>query len=302
MTLGQGAGLLGGAAGIYGGLASGKPTGYASAGLNAAKLGSQTGLLGAAGGSNVQAGANAGLNALGLYNGIKQGGIAGYGQAANSAYGLATGTGGIPGVGQALSVYNAINGYRSGDTGGDALRGAEAGASIGSMIVPGIGTIVGGVIGGAAGAISSAFGNGKVDPENQNFEGYTQAFNKAPASQQSQLAQSVQDPYTVMAGYFDLRSNQLKGSNPIYSTYGRMGEQKFTNDLISKVNQAKASGITDPSQIYSQAVQPWIGSMGTWQDSNKNAMQALIQNMTGQIASGTYQQNFKAVGGQQVFH
>lgn len=293
--------MLGSAAGIYGGLASGKPTGYASAGLNAAQLGAKSGTFGASGG-NVQAGAQAGMNALGIYNGIKQGGVAGYGQAANSAYGLATGTGGIPGVGAALSVYNAVKGYQSGDTGGDALRGAEAGASIGTMIVPGIGTIVGGLIGGAVGGISSAFGNGKVDPENKNFEGYTQAFNKAPAGQQQQLAQSVENPYTVMAGYFDLRSNQLKGSNPLYTTYGRMGEQKFTNDLVGVVNKAKQSGITDPNQIYSQAVQPWINGMGNWQDSNKNAMQALIQNMTGQIASGTYTNNFKSVGGQKVFH
>jgi len=242
------------------------------------------------------------MAALGIYNGIKQGGATGYLQAANSAYGLAAGTSGIPGVGQALAVYNAVKGYQSGDTGGDALRGAEAGASIGTMIVPGIGTVVGGLIGGAVGAVSSAFGNGKVAPENANFEGYTQAFNKAPPDQKQQLAQSVQNPYLPLAGYFDLRSNQLKGSNPIYTTYGRMGEQKFTNDLINQVNLGKSHGITDPNQMYSQVIQPWIDQMGEWKDSNKDAMSSLLQNMTGQIMSGTYKNNFKAIGGQQVFH
>jgi hypothetical protein len=301
MNLGTAAGLAGGAAGIYSGIASGKPTGYAQAGLGAAKLGAQSGAFGQ-GGGNVQAGAQAGMNVLGLYNGIKQGGVAGYGQAANSAYGLATGTGGIPGVGQALSVYNFAKNYQSGDTGGDALRGAEAGASIGSMIVPGIGTIVGGVIGGAAGALSSAFGNGKVDPENANFNGYTQAYNKAPPAQQAQLAASVQNPYLPLAGYFDLRSNQLKGQNPIYQTYGRRGEQKFTDDLITRVKMGQQFGIKDPSQMWGQIVQPWLNSMGTWNDSNKNALTALMQNMTGQVMSGTYQKNFKAIGGQTVFH
>lgn len=252
---------------------------------------------------------------LGIYNGLQQGGVAGYGNAAVGAAQVGSGAASLVGnaalsntLGSAagaaaipLSLYNAYSGYQSGDTGGDALRGAEAGAAVGTMIMPVFGTAVGALVGAAGGAISSAFGNGKVDPENQNFNSYTQAFNKAPASQQSQLAASVQNPYLPLAGYFDLRSDQMKGQNPIYTTYGRLGEQKFTDDLISKVNTAKDQGITDPTQVYNNVVQPWISSMGTWNDSNKNAMQGLIQNMTSQVLSGTYQKNFKATGGDTPF-
>lgn len=200
-----------------------------------------------------------------------------------------------------LSVYNEVNNWQSGATGTDALGGAESGAALGTAIMPGIGTAIGAVGGALAGALSSAFGPGKVDPENANFNQYTQAYNNAPAAQQAQVAAGVQNPYLPLAGYFDLRSDQVKGQNPIYSTYGRMGEQKFTNDLIGKVQQGQASGVTNSTQMWNTVVQPWINSMGTWQDSNKSAMTALIQNMTGQIMGGTYQQNFKAIGGQSVF-
>lgn len=311
MSLAGAAGLAGGAAGIYGGIASGKPQGYLSAGVNAAQLGAKTNAFGANSGAvnNYAGGAS---NALGIYSGLKQGGVAGYGGAAVNAAQLGSRVGAFGGasgaVGAAagyaavpLSIYNAVSQYKSGDTSGDAIRGAEAGAAIGS-VVPVVGTLVGGLVGGAVGALSSAFGNGKVDPENANFNSYTQAFNKAPAAQQGQIAASVQNPYLPLAGYFDLRANQLKGQNPIYTTYGRAGEQKFTTDLISKVQQAKATGMTDPSQVYSSVVQPWLNSMGTWNDSNKAAMTGLLQNMTGQVLSGSYTQNFKATGGQNVFH
>jgi hypothetical protein len=297
--LGTALGAGASAYGIYGGLKSGTPTGYAQAGLGGASLANKAGAFGnnsgAAGGA-IQAGGNI----LGLYTGLKQGGVTGDLQAANAAYGLATGSAGIPGVGQVLSVYNAIKGYQSGDTGGDALRGAEAGASIGS-VVPVVGTILGGVIGGAVGAISSAFGPGKVDAENAGFNAYTQQYAKTPPAQQAQLAQSVQNPYQLMAGYFDLRSGQLQGQNPIYSTYGRMGEQKFTNDLVNLVNTYKSQDTT-PEQMMNGVVQPWLNSMGAWNDSNKSAITSLIQNMTGQIMNGSYKQNFKSIGGQQVFH
>lgn len=312
-NVGQGAQTAGGLFNIAQGLRSGTPTGVAQASIGAAGLANKGGAFGGAG-SNVGAGLGAAGGALGIYNGIQQGGVQGYGGAAIGAARVGQGAAALAGnsglagsLGAAagyaavpLSVYSAIANYQSGDTGGDALRGAEAGAAIGS-VVPVIGTAVGAIVGGAVGAISSAFGNGKVDPENKNFESYTQSYNKAAPAQQASIAASLQNPYLPLAGYFDLRSNQMKGSNPIYTTYGRQGEQKFTSDLISKVQGAQSQGITDPSQIYNSVISPWISSMGTWNDSNKNAMTALIQNMTGQVIDGTYKQNFKAVGGQQVW-
>lgn len=236
------------------------------------------------------------------------------GEATAGAGSSAAATGGAQfGVGQALgvagaaySIYSAVENYQSGATGPDALNGAMAGASTGAAvgsIVPGIGTavgaVVGAVIGGIAGAISSAFGSGKVDPENSNFEAYTQAYNKTPASGQ-QIASTV-DPYTVLAGLFDLRSGQIKGSIPMYNTYGRMGEAKFTTDMTSQINNALASGkiskTTDPATVYNSVVAPWINSMGAWNDSNKAAITTLLTQMTADYMNGNYKTRWGDVSG-----
>lgn len=314
-SAGNAAGGAGNALGIYNGVNQGGVTGYGGAAINAANLAGRTGALPTSVAKPVGNTANDLSSILGIYSGIKQGGVSGDASAAVNAAKLGSNLGAFGGASSAvgtaagyaaapLSLYNEINSWQSGATGSDALSGAETGAAIGS-IVPGIGTVIGGLVGGAAGALSSVFGNGKVDPENQNFEGYTQAYNKAAASdpsQAGQLAASMQNPYLPLAGYFDLRANQVKGQNPIYQTYGRMGEQKFTNDLVSQVQSAQKANPNESAQdIYNQQVQPWLNSMGTWQDTNKAAMTDLIKNMTGQIANGTYQQDFKATGGDSPF-
>lgn len=303
---------VGAAAGLYQGLQKGGVAGYGTAAADAAKLAASSGLL-SKNAAGALKGYGAGLgNVLGIYGGLKQGGVAGdTGAAVNaaqlgaragafggasSAVGTAAGYAAIP-----LALYSEIESWQSGKTGQDALGGASTGAAIGTAVMPGIGTAVGAVIGAAAGAISSLFGGGAVDPENAPFESYTQAYNKAPANQKQQVAAAVKNPYISLAGYFDLRKEQMKGSNPIYDRYGRMGEEKFTNDLIGKVQQGQQSGIKDSTQMWNQVVQPWINSMGTWQDSNKDAMTALMQNMTAQITAGTYSQNFQAIGGDNPF-
>lgn len=290
---------------MYNGISSGTPTGYASAGVGATKLAANNGAFGsnsgAVGGAATQAG-----NVLGIYSGIKQGGAAGDLQAANSAYGLATGTSGIPIVGQGLAVYNFANNWQSGDTGGDALRGAEAGASIGSIAGP-IGTVAGAVIGGAVGAISSAFGNGKVDPENSSFEGFKNAYNAAGTPQQkAAVAASTADPYQPLAGLFDLRSNQIGGNIPIYQQYGRMGEQKFVTDMFSQMNSAVQKGTISTSSstadIMSKVVQPWINSFGKGQmnDPNGDAINAMISGIVDDYRTGDTAQ-LRAVGGDSPF-
>ncbi len=244
------------------------------------------------------AAASASAATAGADTGASLGGSAGADAA--GAGGSAAGTA-LSAVGAGYSLYNEISNWQSGATGADALSGAETGAAIGTAIMPGIGTAIGAVGGAIAGGISSLFGGGKVDPENTNFEKYTQAFNKASPQQKPQVAAAMTNPYLPLAGYFDLRSGQLKGQNPIYQAYGRMGEQKFTQDLIGKVQQGQQSGVKDSTQMWNQVVQPWINSMGTWQDSNKDALTALMQNMTGQVMAGTYKSNFKAIGGDNPF-
>jgi len=298
--------------GIYGGIQAGGVGGYGSAAANTAKL------AGSLSGNKAlsQYGGNAG-NLLGIYSGIKQGGVGGYGQAAvngaqlganlgafgnmSGAIGNAAGYAAIP-----LSLYNEVNNWESGNTGADALGGASTGAAIGTMVLPGIGTAVGALLGGAAGALSSAFGNGRVDPENAGFNAYTQAYNKATdPAQKAQIASSNQDPYLTMAGYFDLRPNQVKGDNPLYQQYGRMGEEKFTNDLTSQINNAYKSGAVkigaSGQDVYNQVVQPWLASKGAWNDTNKDALSGAIQQMTNQYVGGQAAQDWKSIGGQSPF-
>lgn len=299
--------------GLASGVQQGGVSGYGSAAINAGKLAGQAG-------APLPNGANAGIsgagNVLGIYNGLRQGGVAGDARAAVNgaqlgsslgAFGAASGAIGTAAgaVAAPLALYGAINNWKSGATGSDALNGASAGAAIGTAIMPGIGTAIGAIGGAAVGAISSLFGDGKVDPENANFNQYTQAYNKASPAQQPQVAAAVSNPYVALAGYFDLKTDQVGTNNTVQSTYGRMGEGKFTNALITQVQAGQKSGITDSTQMWNQVVQPWLSKQGSWSDgstANSAALTSLVQNMTGQVMAGTYKTNFKATGGDSPFN
>jgi hypothetical protein len=244
---------------------------------------------------------------LGIYNGIKQGGVAGYAGAATDAAMLGAKTGLVSsGVGAAagyvaapLALYNFGKNWKSGSTGSDALSGASTGAAIGS-VVPVVGTALGAVIGGAVGALSSLAGPGKKDPETQIWDSYLPAVSKNP-----DIAKSVDNPFIMMAGLFDERSSTL----PMYQKYGRMGENKFTVDMTQQINQGLASGTIsktdDPSTVYSKVVAPWVASMGKgWSGVGAEytkATQGLLQQMTAQYMNGSYQKNWKAIGGDYAF-
>lgn len=318
---------------IYKGATSDNPLGQTRAGLTAAKL---YGRL--SGTSGVNTGATGALDALNIYQGLQQGGVQGYGRAAGSGIQLAGLLDNNPALGAAggyilapLSVYNAVNNWQSGKTGSDALNGAEAGAAVGSVI-PGIGTVIGGLVGGAVGALSSAFGPGAKDPETASVQGlldYTGSHGNDPG-----IAQQVSNPYLELAGLMDRRSSTL----PMYQQYGRMGEQKFTNDLAGQINNAFTGGIgtgtfqgdkwskdasgnyvlTTPTggqtiykpqdaaaEVYATTVDPWVSSMGSGYsnvgDTYKATTQGLLQDMTGQYLSGQAAQDWKAVGGDSPF-
>lgn len=331
-ALGQYSSTLGGvgnAAGIVGGVDQGGVSGYGSAAVNSGNLAGKLGLLGSKT-SGLNQGVGDAANVLGVYNGVKQGGVGGYGGAAVNAAQLGSKLGAFGGASGAigaaagyaaipLSLYNEVKNWQSGNTGSDALGGAATGAAIGS-VVPGIGTAIGALVGGAAGALSSAFGNGRVDPENANWAGYTGAWNDVAkqgqqaganpdqiAAAQKNLTTQVSNPYGALAGYFDLRDNQVKGNNPLYAQYGRAGEQKFTNDLVGQINAAtKAGTITpndDASSIYSKVVQPWESSWGKGESSDQNsaAMQGLVTQMISQYEGGQASSNWLGAGGDKAF-
>jgi hypothetical protein len=255
---------------------------------------------------------NGGLAALqegyGIYSGLKQGGVkgdltaginaarlygnlsslsdaAGTGSFAGSAIGDLAGYAAVP-----LALYNFAENWQSGKTGSDAIQGAEAGATIGS-VVPGIGTAIGAVAGAAIGAISSAFGPGAKDPEGATFDAYSAAYAKggSQAVANATPSQTLQS----LAGLFDLRSGQIGPNVPMYNQYGRMGEAKFSTDMLTQVNQAFKNGqITSadtPQSIYSKIVQPWINSWGKGdlsKDPHGAAISNMMTQMIGQYMSG----------------
>jgi hypothetical protein len=261
-----------------GGLQSGTPTGYASAGLSAAQLASRNGAFG----SNTS-GVNSGIgyagNLLGAYQGFKTGGVAGDAQGAanlasmgarSGAFGSASGAIGKAAglVGAGLSTYNTIKNWQSGNTGSDALNGAETGAAWGSYFGP-VGTLVGAVAGGAIGAASSAFGGGRPDQETTNWNSLVSQASKNPQIlQQLSPSQAVQS----LAGIMDAKNNTPGHSTPLELQFGRMGESSLITQMAQQVNSAVAAGklpaSATPQQIYQQVVTPWLQSKNAYVPEN----------------------------------
>lgn len=311
--LGNTLGGAGNSLGVLSGLQQGGVGGYGSAGVNAGGLANKLGLLG-----DPTSGLNQGVgdlgNALGIYQGVQQGGVGGYGGAGVNAGQLATKAGlfgGTQGVlGQALGyaaipldLYNEAKNWQSGSTGSDALGGASTGAAIGS-VVPGIGTAIGAGAGALVGALSSLLGPGKTDPETQMAKGLIDAVGAHP-DQASAITSSVQNPYLQLAGLFDEKSSTL----PMYQQYGRMGEQKFTDDLAGKLQAAQASGVIkpgeDPTQAYNDVIAPWVNSMGSGYknvgQTYADTTQGLLEDMTQQYLGGQADKDWTSIGGQNTF-
>lgn len=301
----QGLGSANSALGIASGLEQGGTRGAVRTASNAA------GLYGNLSGSKALAPYATGLNDIyGIYSGLQRGGVSGYGQAAGAGLQGAGLLAGNPALSTAggyvmapLAVYNAIKNWKSGDTGSDAMQGAAAGAAVGS-VVPVIGTGIGALIGGGIGAISSAFGPGREDPENLNWNQYAQEYGKGNPL----TGLTPSQDYQSLAGIFDSRGSAI----PFYNQFGRMGEQKFTNAMTDQINQAIKQGKikkdATPQQIYNSVVNPWISGMSPqgWQNTNtiegapeKAAIGNLLTNMIGQYQQGQ-QGQWTGIAGQQM--
>lgn len=181
--------------------------------------------------------------------------------------------------------------------------GASQGASIGSAIVPGIGTAIGAVVGAIGGAIAGSIN--KKDPEQYNFDAAVALWQQNPDA-----IYSIGNKYLVLAGLFDLNLDHSCSSRwciPMYVKYGRMGEQRFTNDLVMLVSNAAQSGqITaadTPLSIYNRIVQPWINSwgLGALNDPHADLITRLLIGMVWDYTDGSWKQNWHAVGGQFPF-
>lgn len=142
--------------------------------------------------------------------------------------------------------------------GAGAATGAAQGAALGTTIMPGIGTAIGAIVGAIGGAIAGAIN--KMDPEQHNFDQAIALWQQNPSA-----VFNIRNKYLALAGFFDLTQNQA-GKIRIYRKYGRMGEQRFVNDLMGLVLNAAQSGQISPGDnaisVYNKIVLPWEDSWG----------------------------------------
>lgn len=207
----------------------------------------------------------------------------------------------LAGFGNTLT-QSAVTGVKSGTTaatvstaiGTGVASAIGAGAAAGSFI-PIIGTAIGAIVG----LIASGVFNHRVDPEVGNFN------NAMALVRQSgpQAVFNIADKYLVLAGLFDLLPGQIKGNIPIYKKYGRMGEQKFVQDMMNRIYAAGQSGAIGPNDtpqsVMAKVVQPWIDSfgLGPMQDSNTEMINNILTGMIAEYVTGLWKTRWYARAG-----
>jgi len=168
-----------------------------------------------------------------------------------------------------------------------------AGAAAGS-VVPIIGTAIGAIVG----LIASGVFNRK-DPEAQNFDQAVAMWNQNRTS-----VLNIADKYLVLAGLFDL--SKVGGNIPIYKKYGRMGEQRFVTDMMTRIYQAALAGqitVNDtPQSIMARIVQPWIDSWGygPMVDAHADLINLILLGMVAEYIGGN-ETSWVARGGDYPF-
>jgi hypothetical protein len=212
------AGLAGNALAIYSGLKQGGVAGYAGAGISGLTAANKVDSL-ATGSGFLSGGEAAGLgaagSALGLYNGIKQGGVAGYGSAAINA----------------AQLYGAASAADTAAGGAGFAGGAAAGSAAGLIALP-VGVAMYGASKPAVQLDSTYWGN--IDNTLSTALTTGGGLNpNASVQQQLQAVTALQTLQGYMGGSGNQGAGGVAGADPA---------------LIMK-NQLAPYGITDPSQI-----------------------------------------------------
>jgi hypothetical protein len=307
--------------GIAGGIVGGGTRGDIQAATSAAKLGTNLasgGYLGQGAQSWAQSVApelqgfsqfaQGASEVSNIYSGIKAGTPLGYTSAGVNAAELATQMGAqipgaqyLPGIGDALSLYQFAHNWQSGATGADALAGAQTGATIGTSILPGVGTVVGAAIGAGVGALSSAFGGGRTSQEGQMSRNVNQQLANASDTQRASAMASMTPAQATqyIQGVMSAHDQSPGHAEPIQLVWGKDNSSGFIRDMTSQINSAIKSNPAiaqmSASQIYNQVVAPWLQSKGAainpnqkgygGSDEGKNLIDA-VTNIIGQWQSG----------------
>lgn len=179
--------------------------------------------------------------------------------------------------------------------GGTSVASAVGAAAAAGSFVPVIGTAIGLIVG----LVASGVFNHRVDPEVGNFNNAVALYNQQGANGILNIA----DKYLVLAGLFDLEPGQIKGNIPIYKKYGRMGEERFVNDMVRLVYNAAQSGQIGPSDtvdtVWSRIVLPWINGFGygAMSDSNGDMINTVLLGLIAEYVTGLYKTRWFARGG-----
>lgn len=193
---------------------------------------------------------------VGAVKGI--GGLFGFegagGQAADLLGGFGKGVGYLNAAG---NVYNAIDDWESGDTGGNAMRGLQAGASLGS-VVPGLGTVVGGLVGGALGAISSVFGPGMESESHKVWDQYQKKI--PPNTPGAQIPTEVFEEALLGAWQSEHNRKWLDSFTKLSGSSKHGGNAEgFKGWMVDKLADGIKSGTVTPGMSSQKIFDSYIG-------------------------------------------
>lgn len=186
-----------------------------------------------------------------------------------------------------------ITGAQAGTGISTGLTASSAAGSIGASVASIVGASAAAgsvvpVIGTAIGAIVGLLASGILNKQDQEVGNFDQAVN---IWNQNRLAVlNIANKYLVLAGLFDLSLNNPH--IPIYLQYGRMGEQRFVTDMMTRIYNAAAAGqitINDtPETIMARIVQPWIDSWGkgAMVDPHADMINLIMEGMIADYVSG----------------
>lgn len=239
-------------------------SGYGSAAVGAGNLAGRAGLL-SGGSRNMVGGAG---DVLGIYNGLRQGGVAGYGGAALSGadlYGRASGTA-IPGLGPVSDIFGIYNGIRQGGVAGYGSAALDAYQLYGTAQAAGLFGGSAAATGGAAAAGATAGGTAA-----SGAVAGTAAAGDAAAAADAAAATSAADGVATAAGSFGWVAAPVAlaayaWSKPAY-TLGTDYWNRMNNALTGKGsgNATYDQGV-DSTQQRASALQELLGMTQTKAD------------------------------------
>lgn len=193
----------------------------------------------------------------------------------------------VPVLGAALGAKGVYDAYQQHDVKGGVVSGAETGAAIGS-IVPGVGTVIGAAFGAIIGGVAAALGHKTSDFENawDTFKGQDPTKNadwtKAGITDQAKLFSGLNasNPYAATQALL----GAIQTNNKAFGTKQSESTQ-FVSNIAQLAGAAAQQGLTDPAQIVSKVLLPFIDQNGGKSSEIKGPSDPRFQMLQGVAAT-----------------